>query len=88
MDNNNVIFENYEAFLTENKDDLNSPQDIVKLIPNESMFRSYTDAITESLDANTRSSVMNVLNAQRNMLLTEAANVPASSFASGWVCMS
>jgi len=88
MDNSNVIFENYEHFLTENKDDLNSPQDIVKLITNDSMFRAYTEALTESLDSDTRLPVMNVLDAQRNMLLQEAANVPASSFASGWVCMS
>jgi len=88
MDDSNVIFENYENFLTENRDDLNSPQDIVKLITNDSMFRAYTEALTESLDTDTRLPVMNVLNAQRNMLLQEAANVPASSFASGWVCMS
>jgi len=88
MYDSNVIFENYEAFLNENKDDLNSPQDIVKLITNDSMFRSYTDALTESLDTDTRVPVLKVLQSQRNMLLQEAANVPASSFASGWVCMS
>lgn len=84
----NAIFENYESFLIENKDDLNSPQDIAKLITNDSMFRAYTDAITESLDADTRATVMRVLNAQRNSILTENANVPSSSFASGWVTMS
>ena len=61
MYDSNVIFENYEAFLNENKDDLNSPQDIVKLITNDSMFRSYTDALTESLDTDTRIPVLKVL---------------------------
>jgi len=88
MENSNVIFENYESFLNENRDDLNSPQDIVKLITNDSMFRAYTEALTESLDTDTRLPVMNVLNSQRNMLLHEAANVTASTFASGWVTMS
>jgi len=88
MYDNNVIFENYEAFLTENKDDLNSPQDIAKLITNDSMFRAYTDALTESLDTDVRLPVLNVLHSQRNMMLQESANVPASSFTSGWACMS
>jgi len=83
-----AIYEGYESFIRENQDDLTSPNDIVRLLNDDGMFRSYKDSLTESLDAETRASVHNVLDAQRNMLLTEAANVSASSFASGWVVMS
>lgn len=83
-----AIYEGYENFITENQDDLSTPNDIVKLLTDDGMFRSYKDSLTENLSPEVRASVNNVLDTQRNMLLTEASNVSASSFASGWVVMS
>ncbi len=52
------------------------------------MFRSYMDALTEGLEPRVRSSVLGVANRQREMLLTEAANVPGSSLSFGWTVLS
>ena len=83
-----LLFENYENFITENKDELNSPKDAYRLLNDDGMFRSYKEALTEGLDEDIRPNIMAVLDRQREMLLSEAANVGASSFAAGWVVMS
>ena len=83
-----LIFENYNNFLIENKDELNSPKDAYRLIHDDGMFRSYKDSLLEGIDENVRPSILNVLDRQREMLLSESANVASSSFASGWVVMS
>jgi len=78
-----TLFENYELFLREHASDITSPSDAVKLIADNSMFSSYIDALTEGLTPAIRSNVINVCNRQRQMLLTEAANVPSSMFGFG-----
>ena len=83
-----LIFENYENFITENRDELNSPKDAHRLLHDDGMFRSYKDSLLEGIDEAVRPSIMGVLDRQREMLLSEAANVGSSSFASGWVVMS
>lgn len=53
------------------------------------MSRAYFESLTEGIqDPKSRASVLAVLNRQREMVLTEAANVPNSSFASGWTVLS
>ena len=82
------LFENYELFVKENADELQDPQGAMKLIIDEGMFRSYTDALCTGMDDNIRENVLNVLNRQREMVLQESANVPASTFAAGWTVLS
>ena len=77
------LFENYELFLNEHASDITSPSDAIKLIADNSMFRSYIDALTEGLDPHVRPNVIAVCNRQREMLLQEASNVPASMFGFG-----
>ena len=77
------LFENYELFLNEHANDITSPSDAIKLISDNSMFRSYIDALTEGLDPHVRPNVIAVCNRQREMLLSEAVNVPASMFGFG-----
>ena len=79
------LFENYELFLNEHSSDITSPSDAIKLIADNSMFRSYVDALTEGLEPGIRENVIKVCNRQRSMLLTEAANVPASMFGFGLI---
>lgn len=83
-----TLFENYQHFITEHSSDITSPSDALKLIADNSMFRSYVDALTEHLDSGVRSSVISVCNRQRETLLTEASNVPASAFGFGWTVLS
>ena len=78
-----TLFENYELFLKEHASDITSPSDAIKLIADNSMFRSYVDALTEGLSPNIKANVVSVCNRQRQMLLTEASNVPASMFGFG-----
>jgi hypothetical protein len=79
-----TLFENYELFIKEHTSDITSPSDAVKLIADNSMFRSYIDALTEGLTPVIRQNVIAVCNRQRQMLLMEASNVPASAFGFGW----
>lgn len=83
-----TIFENYETFLNENKQDFSSPNDIVKLFNSDSMFHAYLESLVDGIDVDSRPGVMNMLNRQREMILTEGANVSAGSFAKGWVVSS
>lgn len=83
-----ALFENYEQFITEHSDDLSNPAGALKMITDNGMFRAYMDALTEGLDPLVRSSVLGVVNRQREMLLTEAANVPGSSLSFGWTVLS
>ncbi len=82
------LFENYELFVKENADELQDPAGAMKLVLDEGMFRSYTDSLTNGLDENIRENVLKVLGRQREMVLQEAANVPASTFAAGWTVLS
>lgn len=46
------------------------------------------EALTEGMDTGIRSNVLAVANRQREMLLTEGANVPGSASAFGWTVLS
>lgn len=83
-----ALFENYEHFITEHSDDLSNPSGALKMITDNGMFRSYMDALTEGLEPRVRGTVLNVANRQREMLLTESANVPGSSLSFGWTVLS
>ena len=83
-----ALFENYEHFITEHSDDLSNPAGALKMITDNGMFRAYMDALTEGLDPKVRGSVLGVANRQREMLLTEAANVPGSTLSFGWTVLS
>lgn len=83
----NAIFENYELFMREHQNQLNRPQDVNRLMSDDGMFRAYVDSLVEGLDNERSTNVSNVLNRQREMIIQEAANVGASSFASGWTVM-
>lgn len=83
-----ALFENYEHFINEHSDDLSNPAGALKMITDNGMFRAYMDALTEGLEPRVRSSVLGVANRQREMLLTESANVPGSSLSFGWTVLS
>ena len=83
-----TIFENYETFLNDNKQDFSTPNDVVKLFNSDSMFHAYLESITDTIDGDSKAGVMAMLERQREMILTESANVGASSFAKGWVVSS
>ena len=77
---NTLIFEHYEDFLKEHSDDLSNPSGAIRMLQDSGMFAAFTDSLTEGMDSSARDSVLGVLNRQREMVLEEAANVPASTF--------
>jgi hypothetical protein len=83
-----ALFENYELFIRENADELQDPSGAMRVVVDEGMFKSYADALTTGLDEGVRANVLSVLDRQREMILQEAANVPASTFAAGWTVLS
>lgn len=79
-----ILFENYEQFIVEHADDIASPAGVARMLNDEGMSRAYFETLTDGIaDPKSRAGVMAVLNRQREMVLTEAANVPNSAFASG-----
>jgi len=82
------LFENYENFINEHSDDLSNPTGAIKMITDNGMFRAYMDSLTDGLEPTVRNSVLGVANRQREMFLTEAANVPGSTLSFGWTVLS
>lgn len=82
------LFENYEHFINEHSDDLSTPSGALRMITDNGMFKAYADALTEGMEDNVRSSALRVLNRQREMVLTETANVPGGSISFGWTVLS
>ncbi|MCP4763388.1 MAG: hypothetical protein GY870_16570 [archaeon] len=80
---NTLIFEHYEDFLKDHSDDLANPTGAIRMLQDTGMFAAFTDSLTEGMDGHTRDSVLGILNRQREMVLEEAANVPASTFTHG-----
>jgi hypothetical protein len=78
-----AIFENYENFLQEHRNDISTASGALKMITDTGMFRAYMESLTDGFDDATRATIMTVANRQREFLLTESSNVPASAFAFG-----
>ena len=74
-----TLFENYELFIREHADDIGTPNGMVRMLNDEGMFRAYADSLTEGIEPTNRANVIAVLNRQRDMILQESANVPAST---------
>lgn len=78
--NTNLLFENYEEYVTNEENDLQNPQSAVRLLREDAQFNDFTDTLVEGLDADASYAVKNVLDQQRTQLLTEGANVGPSVF--------
>lgn len=83
-----LIFENYQKFLDSNSSDLKNYRDSQKMLNDDGMFLDYKDHLTEGYDQEVKTVCSNVMDMQRNYLLHEATNVPASSIVSGWTVQS
>jgi len=83
-----ALFENYENFINEHSDDLSNPTGALRMITDNGMFRAYMDSLTEGLEPGPRATVLAVATRQREMLLTESANVPGTNLSLGWTVLS
>lgn len=82
-----ILFENYERFIHENSDDLDTPGKALRLIGEESSFRGYIDSLTEGLSPEQKSVVIAVADRQRQQVLHEASG-SAGNFAMGFTVSS
>lgn len=78
------IFENYELFLKEHKDDLSTPAGAIEMLSSDGAFRAYIDALSESLDTHVKRSVMAICEREREMLLEESINIGPSASIIGY----
>lgn len=83
-DYTDIIFENYELFLKEHKDEMSSPAGALEMLSSDGAFKSYMNTLTEGLDANTKSVVMAVAQREREMLLEESLHFGPSASAVGY----
>jgi hypothetical protein len=79
-----VIFENYELFLKEHKDDISTPMGAIEMLSSDGAFRAYVAAITEGLTPTAKGVVSAVCEREREMLLEESANIGPSASAIGY----
>lgn len=78
------IFENYEYYLKEHKDDISTPSGAIEMLSSDGAFRAYIDALTEGLDISTKRSIMAIAEREREMLLEESINIGPSAAVVGY----
>lgn len=78
-DYSDVIFENYESYLKEHRDDISSPSGAIEMLTSDGAFRAYIDTLTEGLNPYTKNSIMGVCERQREMLIEESINLAPSA---------
>jgi hypothetical protein len=78
------IFENYELYLKEHKEDISTPSGAIEMLSSDGAFRAYIDALTEGLEVNTKRSIMAIAEREREMLLEESINIGPSAAVVGY----
>lgn len=84
VDYGDRIFENYELFLKEHRDDLGTPAGAIEMLSSDGAFRAYIDALTEGLDSHTKRSIFAIAEREREMLLEESINIGPSAAVVGY----
>jgi len=81
-----LILENYEEFLKENKDVIFS--DPVTLFENKVLFESYIKQLAEAIeDEDARKAFIKVAHREREMLLTESSSLLSDNASKAWAIM-
>lgn len=83
-ENTDMIFENYERFISEHQDDIGSPSGAIEMLSSDGAFRSYVNTLTEGLEPTVKTNVMAVCERQREMLLEESINIGPTASAIGY----
>ena len=79
-----LIFENYDSYLTEHRDELNTPAGAIEMLSSDGSFRSYMSKLTEGLDNHQKAAVMSVCERQREFLLEESTQLGPSASVIGY----
>jgi DNA-binding ferritin-like protein (Dps family) len=73
------IFENYENYLAEHKDDIGTVEGGLEMLVSDGQFQSYIAALTEGLSDEQKTVIQNVCQRQRETLLEESVQLGPSS---------
>lgn len=79
-----LIFENYSTYLTDHRDDVQSPSVAIEMLATDGKFNAYINTLTEGLNEHQKANVMAVCQREREMLLEESATLGPSSSVIGY----
>lgn len=79
-----MIFENYDSYLKEHRNDIVTPSDAVGMLSSDGSFNAYMGTLTEGLSPEQKASVLGVANRQREFLLEESAQLGPSASIIGY----
>ena len=75
----NLIFENYDNYLNEHKDEMGTVEGGLEMLVSDGAFNSYISALTENLNDDQKATIMDVCQRQRQTLLEESVQLGPSS---------
>lgn len=78
-DYSDLIFENYETYLKDHRDDIATPSGAIEMLTSDGAFRAYIDSLTEGLNPYSKNTIMAICERQREMLLEESINLGPSA---------
>lgn len=84
MNTTDLIFENYDNYLTEHRDELNTPSGAIEMLSSDGSFRSYMTSLTEGMQPYQKAAVMAVCERQREFLLEESTQLGPSASVIGY----
>ena len=84
FDDSDRIFENYEMFIKEHKNQIDTPHDAIEMLSSDGAFRAYIDALTEGLDVETKTNIFKIAEREREMLLEESINIGPTASVVGY----
>lgn len=79
-----LIFENYDQYLTKHRDELNTPSGAIEMLSSDGSFRAYMAALTEGMTNYQKAAVMSVCERQREFLLEESTQLGPSASVIGY----
>lgn len=79
-----MIFENYSNYLSEHRNEMNTPAGAIDMLSTDGQFNAYISSLTEGMEPYQRAAVSVVCQREREMLLEESATLGPSSSVIGY----
>lgn len=79
-----LVFENYDGYLQEHRDDLSTPSGAIEMLSSDGSFNTYITALTEGLEPYQKDAVMAVCQREREFLLQESIQLGPSTSIIGY----
>jgi len=79
-----LIFENYNSYLVEHRDELSTPVGAIEMLSSDGAFNAYISSLTEGMEPYQKSAVMAVCEREREYLLQESTQLGPSASVIGY----